>query len=74
MIYEAFLHVSFLPLFPLQHPFYGLGLRPFPPQLSVILPFPLQDPFNMAFTGTDELKLSQSFGAIRLDVMVCHKI
>jgi ion channel-forming bestrophin family protein len=29
----------------------------------------IEDPFNMAFTGTDELKLSQSFAATRLDVM-----
>eukprot|EP00291_Cryptomonas_curvata_P027389 CAMPEP_0172207644 /NCGR_PEP_ID=MMETSP1050-20130122/33963_1 /TAXON_ID=233186 /ORGANISM="Cryptomonas curvata, Strain CCAP979/52" /LENGTH=462 /DNA_ID=CAMNT_0012887011 /DNA_START=234 /DNA_END=1619 /DNA_ORIENTATION=+ len=29
----------------------------------------IEDPFNMAFSGTDELKLPQSFSSTRLDVM-----
>jgi len=29
----------------------------------------IEDPFNMVFSGTDELKLAQSFPGMRLDVM-----
>ena len=30
----------------------------------------IQDPFNMVWSGADELKLEDSFSSIRLDVMV----
>ena len=33
-------------------------------------PPPLQDPFNMVWSGADELKLAESFPGTRLDVMV----
>ena len=36
----------------------------------LLIPPPLQDPFNMVWSGADELKLAESFPGTRLDVMV----
>jgi hypothetical protein len=37
-----------------------------------LLPPPFrQDPFNMVWSGTDELKIEGSFKNMRLEVMVC---